>query len=618
MHSVRNVVEQSPVITFESADELHDRVGDFAQYLLKHVARGYQQPLFAGPRELTTDDDVVQYFVSEWLPQLLQPFEGESTFHVKLADLCIAVESFRNAVAAPAIVLDSGRWRMTQHHPSLWIPRSKDEEALSLPLLHWLQDHGSAQMHGPQKVLHMGTDSGYVTDLLMVGLGGNMTSLLCVDHSAHALSATERTLQDHWRLKRSSHIRKRVEMLECESLPTMKPQATPATSLKGTPTTAKPGATNLAAAARRRALGRAHRTGAVLEQDRLDRTESSPSSAEGGSLLMSSVDLLCVSAAPVSNGFPAWSPLEALKQHAVLQNTAPYATVGGMHRWMGQVLGPSSPLRQGGVICVLLPFSLHCSPREIISAQLSAANGNSVGGKSSAWDIVASRRSPLCASVSAAESMLSGRSARIFLNRCGPQDPLQQHRFYREMVRHVTRNIGSEFIVFSDSAMASLDNSNNRMPKKRSNGGAWEDSFEHQNYLPREGPTNPLHWSNVVDSFPHLESDAHLQLGDGSTSTALLSPEERQRLLAHRNDASAVLGRSPHIISVNAAAERNLQSIFGHELRTRRQKKAKKLAFASSRNVEWYLDEKVVKSDAAKVDVLNEVLKKLGAASTPN
>jgi hypothetical protein len=522
------------------------------------------------------------------------------------------VASFKKFALEP-VALDAGRWHMRQQ-PALWIPRGKDEEHLCIPLLHWLQDNSSS-LQEAQKVLHVGSGSGYLTDMIMKGLGGTMASLLCVDHSRWALTATERTVQEHWRLKRSSHVRKRVEMLECESVPSIR-----TADAKRPPgvkqSKSKPsgiGAANLAAAERRRKLGRAHRSGAVLEQDCKERTASP--SAE--SLLTSSVDLLCVTSAPLSPGSPVWGPFDAMQQEAVLQHSAPYASVGGINMWTAQVLAASqSPLRSGGIVTALLPFSPSSSPKDIIAAQLSAHNG-SLAGRGSAWEVLASKRSALCSSVPHAESFLAKRSAHKFLQLCGPQDPIQQHRFRREMVRYLTSGIGSDFVVFGDTA-AMQHGSSARFSASQGNRqqpiGEWQDSFEHQHYLPKEGPTNALHWANMIDSFPHLETQQLPLPEAGST----LSPDQRRHLFAARNDASAVLGRSANIVNINAVAEDNLHSIFGHELRSRRQKKAKKLAFASSRNVEWYLDEKVVKSDAARVDVLNEVLKKLGEANPPN
>ena len=150
---------------------------------------------------------------------------------------------------------------------------------------------------------------------------------------------------------------------------------------------------------------------------------------------------------------------------------------------------------------------------------------------------------------------------------------------------------------------------------------AWEDTFEYQQYLPKNGPPNPHHWTELIPSFHHLEQ-GDLPFVDGTTAAgAVLATDQREakmrKALMLRNDPSATIAQSKRVMAVNQAAEANLSAVFGHELRTQRRTRARKLAFAAKANVEWYLDEKVAKSQAAKVEVLNEVLKKLDV-SEPN
>jgi hypothetical protein len=69
--------------------------------------------------------------------------------------------------------------------------------------------------------------------------------------------------------------------------------------------------------------------------------------------------------------------------------------------------------------------------------------------------------------------------------------------------------------------------------------------------------------------------------------------------------------------AINTKAAQNLKDIFGEDLRQQRKRRASKYAFASPRKLEWYLDEKVHKSESARTHVLNEVLKKMGDIYTP-
>lgn len=182
----------------------------------------------------------------------------------------------------------------------------------------------------------------------------------------------------------------------------------------------------------------------------------------------------------------------------------------------------------------------------------------------------------------------------------------------------------------------------------------WEDSLEYDEYLPAEFPTQH-HWIDAVPTYSYLEDDF---IPPGRRQRPLITggdllpqPPHRLSSVSHLPEAN-VLAHGPltvekirrvtvssspssrlekqneidgdrgsedqeddDAVPVSAwkadadAASAMFHTIFREELRKKRShKKFRHMALSSSRDQqEWYIDEKLIKSEAAKVELMNQL-----------
>jgi hypothetical protein len=625
--SFRTVKRQSPMIAVTTPDALHDQVPDLAQYIISTLSRNGGGSGGSIPTDVarflgcSKEIDLVELFVSHWLPFVV-PYamlQEESTavddaLHMSVADICCAVHSLGRFLSPTP--LDASRFAL-RAIPGLWVPSCKEEERLAVPLLHWLKDHVVVTTAGapvPQRVLHVGCSSGYFSDMIMKGT--TLKSLLCVDHSAVALSATEEAIQEHWRMRRSSGgNRCQIEVATSPLLPTFATRNTTTGGLAAPrERQTRLGPVGVTAAQRRRKLARAHRSGAVLEAHQRARVDDA-----APSLFSFPVDVVCVTGS-LASAVPSTTPWEVEAQETSVRHDSPYSCRSGVRKWMSSLLSSTgSPFgtTASGTVCALLPFSNHArAASEVIQEILAEFHARPGSDNAVPWRLVHNQVSCLCPTPQAVDAFVSRRSTAKLLQHRAPKDPIQRRRFLNELGLFLSKGTGSELVVLQRDAVHNatsgrLDSLNRQMVEKPE----WKDTFEYQQYLPKSGPTNPFHWTSAISSFPHLDPSNSSEVLPTKDLTSPLNVTQRQRLLQQRNDLSTTMGRSQHIMDINASAASNICTVFGHELRAQRRSRARKLAFASQRNVEWYLDEKVVKSEAARVEIMNEVLKKMGGIS---
>lgn len=194
----------------------------------------------------------------------------------------------------------------------------------------------------------------------------------------------------------------------------------------------------------------------------------------------------------------------------------------------------------------------------------------------------------------------------------------------------------------------------------------WEDTLEYDEYLPATLLTS-YHWTDQLPTFSYLEDDFVDQRkisaiaspsmsailgscgsgsgegdgmgGTGSTGASSLARVPEGNVLAHgpmtmekimRAQAATPLrdgaaqkdvdnedpDEEHHSVPISAwkpdadAAAAMFKLVFREELRRKRRtsKKFQRMALSSSRDQqEWYIDEKLVKSEAAKVDFMNQI-----------
>lgn len=168
----------------------------------------------------------------------------------------------------------------------------------------------------------------------------------------------------------------------------------------------------------------------------------------------------------------------------------------------------------------------------------------------------------------------------------------------------------------------------------------WEDTLEYDEYLPSRFPTHN-HWIDQLPSYSYLEDDfleenslgqhyhssrsSSVTLTPGSSAVHQGLPEtnvlahgplskekiERQRANAGSFAGGLAVNRVPLAAwrEDGEKATAAFQSIFREELRKkRRTKKFRHMALSSSRDQkEWYIDEKLIQSEAAKVELMNNI-----------
>ncbi|KAG5468106.1 hypothetical protein LSCM1_02076 [Leishmania martiniquensis] len=149
----------------------------------------------------------------------------------------------------------------------------------------------------------------------------------------------------------------------------------------------------------------------------------------------------------------------------------------------------------------------------------------------------------------------------------------------------------------------------------------WEDSFEYNEYYPRGAvPHTSHHWTALVPSYSYLEKDFYdspsaernfLAVGHPLPANSAVSAGYGVPGAATPSAASAVEPDqgTNGVAEASKLASANFRTVFAQELRTRRRSKLRKLALSPLELQEWYIDEKLVRSSAAKLELLNELSK---------
>ncbi|CAG9581739.1 conserved hypothetical protein [Leishmania major strain Friedlin] len=149
----------------------------------------------------------------------------------------------------------------------------------------------------------------------------------------------------------------------------------------------------------------------------------------------------------------------------------------------------------------------------------------------------------------------------------------------------------------------------------------WEDSFEYNEYYPRGTvPHTSHHWTALVPTYSYLEEDFYKSpsavrnfLAVGHPVSANSAVTAGYGVPGGATPRAAAAGEhNPATDGVKEAsqlASANFHAVFAQELRTRRRSKLRKLALSPLERQEWYIDEKLVKSSAAKLGLLNELSK---------
>lgn len=140
----------------------------------------------------------------------------------------------------------------------------------------------------------------------------------------------------------------------------------------------------------------------------------------------------------------------------------------------------------------------------------------------------------------------------------------------------------------------------------------WEESFEFNEYRPRgAAPNTSHHWTDLVPSFSYLEPDFFDSPRTSGNFLAVghtVKPTAAGTCGGVPGASVDELGRVQDGVEAAAVdAADNFHSVFAQELRTRRRTKLRKLALSPLERQEWYIDEKLVKSGAAQLQLLNEL-----------
>ncbi|CCW67644.1 unnamed protein product [Phytomonas sp. Hart1] len=150
--------------------------------------------------------------------------------------------------------------------------------------------------------------------------------------------------------------------------------------------------------------------------------------------------------------------------------------------------------------------------------------------------------------------------------------------------------------------------------KKKTNTVRWKDSFEYMEYKPKGLPNSRYHWTDQVPSYSYLEDDFYDPLGTQDRNYLAVghSPILKREPEGVKATDTSVDTCNPLSMHKNqnkgiSKAVDNFRSVFTEELRTNRSSKLRKLAFSPLEQQEWYIDEKLIRSEAAKVEFMNEL-----------
>ena len=138
------------------------------------------------------------------------------------------------------------------------------------------------------------------------------------------------------------------------------------------------------------------------------------------------------------------------------------------------------------------------------------------------------------------------------------------------------------------------DAAKKKMKRETENLVDWNDSFEFDNYLPRDGIYNrELHWSTSIPTFSYLEDDS-----DRAPPGTLMS-----RVIGHR-PAEALL--KPDYKAVSNATN-NFNDMFSKEIRLHRRKKVQSLLLTGQQTQATWIDKRAQQGLQVELDLVNEL-----------
>ncbi|KAG8345901.1 hypothetical protein TRVL_03277 [Trypanosoma vivax] len=492
------------------------------------------------------------------------------------------------------------------------------------------------------KALDYGCHSGYMLDLLMKA---GAQEVLGVDVSSHALGNAEATVRDHIRERRSSaRVAKTFKFVRCDLLPTAPSANYRTTSPQGVSVNncGDKKEALLHAAQRRRFAARRRCTP-------VDSGGSEVTNEIGGSF-----DIL-VFHPPPPPLFPAWpflqeaseiadwSSLDAGRRH-------PHCHFTAIHKLLGRLLHSSNAgdedawtmganpqqqhqhrstppiLRDGGYVAFILPSAFDV--RSILQRISRAAPLNSASHASWRSD----DKLPFATLADAVIATLEGsfellmrrrhshatlldptdvtyRNAMSFVNAFVPKthrSHVEQeiNSFYRayqaiDLVimkkKPTTGSVGVSGIKLDHQPMAR---------RREAESLAYEESFEYTEYIPSAGPPLSHHWTELTPSYSYLEDDFF-----SSDATGAVAGPDRNFLAVGHSLPHLPGGKEGVSVGVRLAqpGTSGYRSMYTRELKNKRSRKLRKISMSSLEKQEWYIDEKLVKSEAAKIDLINEL-----------
>ncbi|EKF32780.1 hypothetical protein MOQ_003365 [Trypanosoma cruzi marinkellei] len=499
--------------------------------------------------------------------------------------------------------------------------------------------------------LDCGCHSGYMTDLL---LKAGAQHVIAVDVSTHALGSTEATLREHLRERRSAtSVAKRVRFMRCDLLPELGPVAKQKEEERASPLLEE-GSTLAAAAARRRRLAR--------QRFMPDNPQDSVSSFAGVIAAPESevgpFDLL-VFHPPVKPLFPSWPLLqESLNaveySPPIAEGHHSHSSLPALHEFLQRLLCSSkdhtesstqpqkrtTPLvKDGGYVAFILPVSF--DPKDILqhisSSQLHSSCGRGDSGVVSftslsdavtgllegPYDLVLRRRHSLAGMCNTGEEF--PLSDMTFLREFA--HPQFRDRIKRELNAFYRTHQAVDLLVLrkkpssngSNKYKENRGNSRNEShPKDQFPSGTkedaitYEESFQHTEYIPAYGPPLRHHWTEMTPSYSYLEDEF---FGSNAGKTGGNLPERNFLAVGHTPSLVREEGKEERTdgewshanLQTVRRSMQNYRSLFTGELKMRRKNRLRKMALQSLENQEWYIDEKLVKSEGAKIDLLNEL-----------
>ncbi|KAG5467698.1 hypothetical protein LSCM4_00776 [Leishmania orientalis] len=251
------------------------------------------------------------------------------------------------------------------------------------------------------------------------------------------------------------------------------------------------------------------------------------------------------------------------------------------------------------------------------------------------YDVILRRRCGMCASPSAsdvaqsssaAERMLLSvfRAAQLRVEGTASCAPAQ---WVAEVQRISREDMWHDVLVLRKNRTAASRCAARRTESRRRDRAAaassveWEDSFEYNEYYPRGAPPHTSHhWTDLVPTYSYLEGDFYdspsaernfLAVGHPISATAAVAASYSVpgATTSRATAAGAPSQGTDGVTEASQLASESFRTVFAQELRTRRRSKLRKLALSPLERQEWYIDEKLVKSSAAKLELLNELSK---------